>query len=35
MLEIVQQTIDFYMKNLRTPNIEDLNFENKSLLEEK
>jgi hypothetical protein len=35
MLEIVQQTIDFYMKNLRIPNIEDLNIEDKSLLIEK
>jgi hypothetical protein len=35
MLEIVQQTIDFYMKNLKTPDIEDLKIENKSLLEEK
>jgi hypothetical protein len=35
MLKVVQQTIDFYMKNLKTPDIEDLNIENKSLLEEK
>jgi hypothetical protein len=35
MLEIAQQTMDFYMKNLKTPNIEDLNIENKSLLDEK
>jgi hypothetical protein len=35
MLEIVQQTIDFYMKNLRVPAIEDLNIGDKSLLAEK
>ncbi len=32
MLEIVKQTIDFYMKNLTKPKISDLNFEDKSLL---
>lgn len=35
MLEIVQQTINFYVKNLKTPAIGDLNIENKALLEEK
>lgn len=36
MLEIVKQTIDFYIKNLKTPYTEDINFDSeKSLLDER
>lgn len=35
MLEIVQQTIDFYMKNLKKPNLEDIKIEDESLLNKK
>lgn len=35
MLEIVKQTIDFYMKNLKKPKISDLNFEETDLLTKK
>lgn len=33
MISIAQQTIDFYLKNFKTPKIEDLEIKNKSLLE--
>lgn len=33
MIEIAKQTIDFYLKNFRTPNLDEINIENKSLLE--
>lgn len=32
MLNIVKQTIEFYVKNLKTPNIEDIKIEDESLL---
>jgi hypothetical protein len=36
MLNIVKQTIDFYLKNLKAPYTEDLNIgDEKSLLSEK
>ena len=35
MLNIAKQTIDFYMKNLKTPNINELNVENANLLNER
>ncbi|NCO31329.1 hypothetical protein GW891_00390 [bacterium] len=35
MLEIVKQTIDFYMKNIQSPKIFDLKIENPLLLEQK
>lgn len=35
MLEIVKQTVDFYMKNLQSPKISDLKIENPLLLEQK
>ena len=35
MLKIAQQTIDFYLKNFKTPTIEDLKIEDTSLLEKK
>jgi AMMECR1 domain-containing protein len=35
MLEIVQQTIDFYTKYLKTPDIKELKIENPSLLNQK
>ncbi len=35
MLDIVKQTIDFYMKNLRKPEINELNINNKDLLWER
>jgi hypothetical protein len=35
MIEIVKQTIDFYLKNLKSPEITDLTIEDKALLEEK
>ena len=33
MISIVQQTIDFYLKNFKTPKIEELKIEDSSLLE--
>lgn len=35
MLEIVKQTVDFYMKNLQSPKVFDLKIENPLLLEQK
>jgi|SaaInlV_100m_DNA_6_1039743.scaffolds.fasta_scaffold02357_5 AMMECR1 domain-containing protein len=35
MISIVQQTIDFYLKNFKTPSSWDLNIEDLSLLEKK
>ncbi len=34
MIEIVQQTIDYYLNNFKTPKIEDLEIKDTSLLEE-
>jgi hypothetical protein len=34
MLSTVKQTIEFYTKNFKTPKIEELKIEDKSLLEE-
>lgn len=33
MISIVQQTIDFYLKNFKTPKIEELNIKDSSLIE--
>ena len=33
MISTVQQTIDFYLKNFKTPKVEELNIENSSILE--
>lgn len=33
MISTVKQTIDFYLKNFKTPNTQELNIEDKSLLE--
>ncbi len=35
MLEVVRQVIDFYIKNLKTPKLYDLNIENNILLNQK
>lgn len=35
MLEIVKSTIDYYMKNLRAPQVSDVKIDNKALLNEK
>ncbi len=35
MLNIAEQTINFYFKNFKTPNIEDLNIQDTNLLEKK
>jgi hypothetical protein len=35
MIPIVQQTIDFYLRNFKTPKIDDLEIRNQSLLVEK
>lgn len=35
MISIAKQTIDFYLKNFKTPKIEELNITDKSLLENK
>lgn len=35
MLEIVQQTIEFYTRNLRVPTVEELNLKDKSLQNER
>lgn len=35
MLEIAKQTIDFYLKNFKTPSIEDLKIDNTSLIDKK
>jgi hypothetical protein len=33
MISIVKQTIEFYLKNFKTPKIEDLEIKDTSLLE--
>jgi hypothetical protein len=33
MISVAKQTIDFYLKNFKTPKIEELNITDKSLLE--
>jgi len=35
MIQVAKQTIDFYLKNFKTPKIEELNIDDKSLLEKK
>jgi len=35
MISIAKQTIDFYLKNFKTPKTEELNIEDKTLLENK
>lgn len=35
MISIVRQTIDFYMKNLKEPTLNDIKIENKELLNER
>jgi hypothetical protein len=34
MINLVQQTIDFYLKNFKTPKVEDLDIKDSSLLSE-
>ena len=33
MIQVVEQTIDFYLKNFKTPKVRELNIEDTSLLE--
>jgi len=35
MISIIRQTIDFYMKNLKEPTINDIKIENNELLNER
>jgi hypothetical protein len=35
MLNIAEQTINFYFKNFKTPSLEDIEIKDKSLLEKK
>jgi AMMECR1 domain-containing protein len=35
MIKIAKQTLDFYLKNFKTPTIDDLEIENKTLLDKK